>query len=169
MKKFLLLNLFFMFLLSPIFSVESIVGFWKTVDENSGRPQSIVGIYEYQGKYYGRLLATYNENGKIDDTIYKPKDRAPGVVGHPYYAGLDIIWNLTSKGNKLTNGHILDPQKGKIYGAEMWLLNNNLIVRGKLLIFGRNQTWLPVADNEFVGDFKKPNLKTFVPSIPRVR
>ena len=130
MKKFLLLNLFFMFLLSPIFSVESIVGFWKTVDENSGRPQSIVGIYEYQGKYYGRLLATYNENGKIDDTIYKPKDRAPGVVGHPYYAGLDIIWNLTSKGNKLTNGHILDPQKGKIYGAEMWLLNNNLSRQG---------------------------------------
>ena len=84
-----------------------------------------MGIYEYE-KSYGRLLATYNENGKIDDTIYKPKDRAPGVVGHTVSAGLDIIWNLTSKGNKLTNGHILDPQKGKIYGAEMWLLNNNL-------------------------------------------
>ena len=82
---------------------------------------------------------------------------------------MDIIWNLQNKNNKLTNGKILDPEKGRIYGAEMWVDNGRLIVRGKLLFFGRNQTWLPVPENEFTANFKKPDLKTFVPSIPKIR
>lgn len=163
MKKFLLLHLFFMMTFCQAWAAQDIVGFWKTIDENSGQARSIVAIYEYRGKYYGRIMGSYDENGKIDDSIYKPIERAPGVVGNPFYSGLDIIWDLYSKGGKFIGGEILDPEKGKVYGAEMWLKNGNLVVRGKILFFGRNQTWLPVADSEFTGTFKKPNLLTFVP------
>lgn len=169
MKNILSLNLFFILVCCQAIAMDDISGFWKTVDENTGRAQSIIAIYEYQGKYYGRLVGTYDENGNIKDSIYNPKERAPGVLGNPFYAGLDIIWNLQNNGNKLTNGKILDPEKGKIYGAEMWLKNGQLVVRGKILFFGRNQTWLAVADDEFKGSFKKPNLRTFVPSVPQVK
>ncbi len=169
MKKILLLNVFFILVFTQTFAVEDIVGFWKTVDEKSGQAQSIVAIYEYQGKYYGRLIGTYDKQGQIKDTIYLQKERAPGVAGNPPYAGLDIIWGLKNNGNKFTGGEILDPQKGRIYGAEMWLQNGLLIVRGKLLFFGKNQTWLPVADAEFEGSFVKPDLQTFIPSIPKVK
>lgn len=169
MKKFLFLNLFFLLFFTRLFSAEDIAGFWKTIDEHSGRAQSIVAVYEYQGKYFGRIIGTYNENGEIADNIYFPRQRAPGVIGNPFYAGLDIIWNLQNTGNKFSNGKIMDPEKGRIYGAEMWRHNNNLVVRGKLLFFGRNQIWQPVAEREFTGRFKKPDLRTFVPAIPRVK
>jgi len=169
MKKILMLNLFLMLVFCQSFAAEGIVGFWKTIDENSGKEQSIIAIYEYQGKYYGRIVATYDDKGKIVDSIYQPKDRAPGVIGNPYYSGLDIIWDLENKGNKFTNGKILDPEKGKIYGAELWRQNSNLVVRGKLLFFGRNQTWLPVQDKEFADNFKKPDLRSFIPVIPKVK
>lgn len=169
MRKFFLFCLFFMQAYSSAFSAEDIVGFWKTINENTGRAQSIVAIYEYQGKYFGRIIGTYDERGHIKDSIYYPKERAPGVIGKPFYAGLDIIWNLQNNGNKYTRGEILDPEKGRIYGAEMWLKNGNLVVRGKILFFGRNQTWLPVTDGEFADNFRKPDLKAFVPSIPRIK
>lgn len=169
MKKSFLVGLFFILSLCPLYASETITGFWKTIDDRSGKAQSIIAIYPYQGKYFGRIIATFNDQGKIKDSIYDPKERAPGVIGNPPYAGLDIIWNLQDHGGKLTNGKILDPQKGRIYGAEMWISNGNLIVRGKLLIFGRNQTWLPVADSEFSAEFKKPDLMTFVPTIPKVK
>lgn len=169
MKKLMLLSVFFVFSFHYLFAAEDITGFWKTIDENSGKAQSIIAIYPYQGKYYGRIVGTYNDNGAIKDSIYQPKERAPGVLGNPYYAGLDIIWNLQNTGAKFTNGQILDPQKGRIYGAEMWLKNGSLVVRGKLFVFGRNQTWFPVAESEFTAQFVKPDLTTFVPVIPRVK
>lgn len=166
MKKLLVLGLGYLFLFTHVLAAQDIVGFWKTVDEHSGKPQSIVAIYENQGKFFGRLIATYNDSGKIDDTIYAPKDRAPGVIGNPYYSGLDFIWNMKAEGPRYKDGKIMDPEKGKIYDAEMWIHGDNLIVRGEFLIFGRNQTWPPALDSDFPQGFKKPDLTAMVPVIP---
>ena len=168
MKRLLLLCFFLLsFYLQPLFS-EEIKGFWKTVDDKTGRPQSIVAVYSYQGKYYGRLIITFDDQtGKIEDTIYHASARAPGVVGNPYYAGLDIIWDLKQEGDKYTDGEILDPEHGRIYGAEVWRKGENLIVRGKVLFLGRNQTWPPANENDFPTDFKKPDLTNMIPAIPR--
>lgn len=149
---------------SPLFA-EDVVGFWKSVDEKTGKPQSIVGIYEYQGKYYGRLIVTFNDQGGFSDTIYDLKERAPGVVGNPYYAGLDFIYDLKKNGSKYTDGRIMDPEEGRVYDAEIWLDKGNLIVRGEIWIFGRNQTWPPALEGDFPPNFKKPDLKKFVPKI----
>ena len=147
-----------------LFASEGIEGFWKTINEE-GVAQSVIAIYPYEDVYYGRIIATFDDNGKIKDSIYKPVERAPGVVGNPPYSGLDIIWGMQNRGVKY-KGKILDPEKGNIYNAEIWREGNNLIVRGKLLMFGRNQEWVPMLDKEFPKDFKIPNLKTFTPSIP---
>lgn len=146
---------------------EGIVGFWKTVDDESGKPQSIIAIYPYQNKYYGRMIVTYNDKGELNDDIYHPKDRAEGVVGHPYYSGLDMIWDLHHEDGKFKAGKIMDPEKGRVYDAEAWIENGNLIMRGELLIFGKNQTWPRAADEDFPKNFIKPNLSKLVPSIPK--
>jgi uncharacterized protein (DUF2147 family) len=159
----------FLFLYHFSIEAEGIVGFWKTIDDETGKPQSIVAIYSHQNKYYGKLIATYNDKGETHDTLYNPKDRAPGVVGNPYYAGLDIIWNLKKNKNKYVGGKIIDPEKGKIYDSEAWIENGNLIVRGKIFIFGKNQTWPPATDADFPKNFQKPDLTTFVPTIPRIK
>jgi uncharacterized protein (DUF2147 family) len=147
---------------------EDIVGFWKSISDETKKPQSIIAIYPYQNKYYGRLIATYDDNGTISETIENPHDRAPGVKGHPYYAGLDIIWDLEKEGSKYTNGVILDPEKGDEYAAEVWIENGNLIVRGKIFFIGKNQTWPKALDSDFPQGFKKPDLTKLVPVIPEV-
>lgn len=162
------LILVFLIINTQVFA-EDVTGFWKTIDDKTGKPQSIVAVYEYQGKYYGRMIETINdETGQIDNTIERPKNRAEGVKGHPYYSGLDFIWGLEKKGNRYTNGHIMDPHEGKIYGCEMWLKDGNLIVRGEVLVFGRNETWPPATDADFPAGFQKPDITKFVPQIPEV-
>lgn len=164
MRKLILIMLA---ICSPL-AAQDIVGFWKSVDEHTSKPQSIVAIYDYQGKYFGRIIATYNESGTVQDSIYSPKERAPGIIGKPYYAGLDIIYDVQKEGERYKDGKIVDPQEGKVYNTELWLQDGNLIVRGEVLIFGRNQTWPPALDSDFPAGFQKPDLTKLVPQIPQV-
>ena len=166
MRK-ILLSLF-IFSIQVMAMAQDVVGFWKTINDKTGKAESIIGIYEYQGKYFGRIIATYGNNGQVEETIENPTDRAPGVKGHPFYNGLDIIWNLKPNGTKYTDGKIMDPEKGKIYDAKMWVENGNLVVRGEILFFGQNQTWPPAYEKDFPQGFKKPDLTQLVPTIPQV-
>jgi len=169
MKKCLLLAYFCLMLCNSLMAGDEITGFWKSIDDDTKKPQSVVAIYQYNGKYYGRLILTYDKNGHIKDTIYQPSERAPGVSGDPYYVGLDFLWDLTKDGHKYTDGQIMDPEKGRIYGAEAWRDGNNLIVRGEFLFIGRNQKWPPAGDGDFPPNFQKPDLATLIPKIPQVK
>lgn len=163
MKKLICL---FIFCFQSLLGQE-ITGFWKTINDKSGKPESIIAIYEHDGKYFGRIIATYNDQGKIQDTIANPKEKAKGVQGNPYYSGLDIIWDLTPNGTRFSQGKILDPEKGRIYDAEMWRQGSNLIVRGEVWVFGENQEWVPASDSDFPRDFSKPDIAKFTPVIPK--
>lgn len=143
-------------------------GFWKSINETTGKPQCAVAVYEYEGLHYGRIVGTYDTQGVMTETIYEPKGRAPGILGNPHYCGLDLIWHLDDSGNKF-KGKIVDPEKGNVYNAELWTENEDLIVRGKLFVFGRSQKWRPMTAADFPNGFKIPDLKKFVPSIPTVK
>jgi uncharacterized protein (DUF2147 family) len=167
MRKICLGSFFCLVILCGKVAAQGIGGFWKSVDENTGKPRCIMAVYEYADKYYGRIIGTYDENGKMTDTIYTPKGRAEGVNGNPYFCGLDIIWDLRDRGS-VYKGKILDPEKGNVYKAELWVEDGSLVVRGKLLFFGRSQIWPAVTAADFPKGFKKPDLAKFVPVIPDV-
>ena len=149
-----------------LFAAEDIGGFWKKLDDD-GKPQCIFGIYEHEGTYYGRIIGSYDENGQLSDTIYKPVGKAGGIVGTPHTCGLDIIYGLYDNGDNFV-GKIVDPTKGNIYNCEVWLQGDYLIVRGKVMMFGRSMTWYPISKADLPKNFKLPNMKTFVPSVPQV-
>jgi len=150
MKK--LLYILILALSSHIVLAKSDVeGYWMTIDDETNEAQSIVQVYEYQGKYFGRVVAL------LDD-----EDATADLPGSPKIKGMDIIWDLEADDGKYTGGEILDPAKGKVYGCELWRDEDKLIVRGKIAFFGRNQTWLSAKD--FKGDPtplvpQKPKLK----------
>ncbi|MBQ6705419.1 MAG: DUF2147 domain-containing protein [Opitutales bacterium] len=121
------------------FAADGVVGFWTTIDDETKEAKSVVQIYEYNGKIYGRVV-----------DVLKNKDATAKLPGAPKIIGLDIIWNLKKDGDEYSGGKILDPQKGKVYGCAIWRDGENLIVRGKIAFFGRNQTWLP--NKTFKGD-----------------
>jgi uncharacterized protein (DUF2147 family) len=158
---------FCLLLLSSAFAAEVITGFWKTVDEDTDKPQSIIAVYEYQGKYYGRLIGSYDDDGKMRDTIYTPQSRAPGVVGNPYYCGMDILWNLEDQGDGSYEGRIIDPREGNVYKAVVKARNGDLIVRGKVWMFGKSITWPAATTADFPKGFKKPDTAKFVPVVPK--
>lgn len=150
-----------------LFCTDDISGYWKTIDDKTGEARSVVAIYENEGFHYGRIIASFDHHGKVKDSIYAPVNRAPGVVGQPFYSGLDIIWYLVDAGNQF-KGKILDPEHGKVYNAELWIENGNLVVRGKVMMFGRSQTWIPATAADFPKGFKLPDLKSLVPAIPDI-
>ncbi len=159
-----LLTLFSFWVSFGLAAAEDITGFWKTINE-AGEAQSVIAIYPYQSLYYGRLIGTFNDVGVLDDSIYHPVKEAAGVMGHPHYSGLDIIWDLQEKGPSF-RGKVMDPSTGKVYNAELWIDGIDLMVRGKLFVFGRNQRWLPATPADFPKDFVMPDPSTFVPVIP---
>jgi uncharacterized protein (DUF2147 family) len=164
MKKLLFACIMFF---CSAYAGDDIRGFWKSVSSDTGKPECMVAVYEYKGLTYGRMIATFDDDGNIADTIYAPRKRAPGIVGNPFYCGLDFIFNLQDDGSKY-KGKIVDPREGNVYKAELWIEGSNLIVRGKLLMFGRSETWLPVYESKFPKGLKVPDVKKFVPSIPEV-
>ncbi len=131
----------------PALAAENIAGLYKTIDDETGEAKSLVQIYAYQGKMYGRVVKLFEDADK----------KAVGIKGDPKIVGLDVAWGLKDEGKRYEGGQILDPAKGKIYGCEMWREGNKLIVRGKIGPFGRNQTWI----YEGAGKSDK-----FTPSIP---
>jgi uncharacterized protein (DUF2147 family) len=116
------------------------VGFWKTVDDKTGKPRSIVRIYEENGKYFGRVEASLNP-GRAGRRCDKCTDERKGQL----IVGMVIVRGLQKDGNEFTGGDILDPDNGKVYHCKLKLKEQGtqLVMRGYLgaSLFGRSQIW----------------------------
>ena len=55
--------------ISSSISAQSIVGKWKTIDDETGKPRSVVDIYEKEGRYYGKIIKLFREPGEDPDPI----------------------------------------------------------------------------------------------------
>lgn len=116
-----------------------VTGKWKTIDDETGQPKSIVEIYEQNGKIYGKVVEILNP-AKKDSKCTK----CSGADKDKPIDGLIIIKGLTKDGDEYSDGDILDPQKGKLYSCTIKLDGKDkLSVRGYVGIsmFGRSQTW----------------------------
>ena len=160
MKNFIC---FYLLFCSQIFGAE-ITGFWKSLSDKTGKPDCIIAIYQYKDAYYGRIIGSFNLQGEMKDNLYTPIEKAPGINGNPYYSGLDFITHLTPAKFSY-KGKVIDPRNGKVYDAEVWRENEDLILRGKLLMFGKNKTWYPATKSDFPAHFKMPDTSKFTPTI----
>jgi uncharacterized protein (DUF2147 family) len=117
----------------------SVVGKWKTKDDDTGKFKSIVEFYVAKdGTLEGRII-------KILD-----KDKAPVCESCPgesdYGKGTPLEGMVIAKGiQKLgeKSGTIFDPAKAKNYKVEIRRDGKNLLVRGYVAFFYRTQVWYP--------------------------
>jgi len=139
MRKQFLTVLFVAFLGLFSAQAQSVVGKWKTVDDETGEAKSIVEITESGGKIYGKVVEILNpakKNAKCKDCSGEDKDKP--------ILGLTIIKGLKKSGNEYADGKILDPNKGKLYKCTVKLDGSDkLDVRGYvgISLIGRTQTW----------------------------
>jgi uncharacterized protein (DUF2147 family) len=124
------------------FGMSQITGKWKTIDDETGQPKSIVQIWKADdGMYYGKVMKIFDE-AKKDNVCDKcdPKDERYKKK----ILGMNIILGMKKTGNnEYTEGTILDPNNGKVYKCKIYREGANLMVRGYIAFLYRTQTWLP--------------------------
>ena len=124
-------------------NAQSIVGKWKTIDDETGEEKSIVQIWlSSDGLYYGKIMKLFDES-KAENVCDKcdPNDERYNQK----VVGMKIIMKMKKTGdNEWTEGTILDPNNGKVYRCKLFREGDNLMVRGYIAFLYRTQTWLPV-------------------------
>ncbi|HEY0047103.1 MAG TPA: DUF2147 domain-containing protein [Flavobacterium sp.] len=116
-----------------------VTGKWKTIDDETGKPISVVEIYRKNGKIYGRVSDIFDPKSRN-----KTCENCTGEDKGKPFLGLVVLKDLVQDGNEYGDGHILDPKHGKLYKCYINLENENkLKVRGYVgfSLFGRTQYW----------------------------
>src|SRR6478609_3541122 len=105
---------------------QSVIGKWKTIDDATGKPKSIIEIYEKSGKIYGKVVEVLQDaDKKRTCTECSGEDHNKPVLG------MIIIKGLTKDGKEYSDGKILDPKNGKLYKCFITLEEKDkLKVRG---------------------------------------
>lgn len=140
MKKYLLAILLVGSQLT-LHAQDTIFGKWKTIDDETGKPKSIVEIYEKDGKAYGKIVKLFRGPDEEQDPICEEcsDDRKNKKI-----IGMEIIRSMEKDDDEWEDGTILDPSNGKIYDCELWREGNELKVRGYIAFLYRTQTWKKV-------------------------
>lgn len=127
--------------LSMTASAADPVGRWKTIDDQTGKPKSIVEISRAaNGTLTGRIVELLNPS-KPNPVCDKCKDDRKNKP----ITGMEIIRGMKADGtNKYSGGTILKPDEGKVYKSKMELVDGGkkLEVSGCIAFICKSQTWL---------------------------
>ncbi len=118
---------------------QAITGQWKTIDDETGKPKSMVEIYIKDGKAYGKIVKLFREPGEDPDPVC---EECTDYRKNKKIIGMTIITDMVQDGNEWEDGEILDPNNGKIYDCKLWVEDGKLQVRGYVAFFFRTQTWV---------------------------
>jgi len=141
MKRIVIIVLCLIIAIQNISAQDPILGKWKTIDDESGKPRSVVEIYKKGDLYYGKVVDMFLEPHEYPDPVCDNCDE-----DDPRYMqktlGMEILEEAKKDGDEYVDGKILDPENGKVYSCKIWLEDGNLKLRGYIAFFYRTQTWL---------------------------
>ncbi|MFT4779810.1 MAG: hypothetical protein ACI80P_001472 [Flavobacteriales bacterium] len=139
-KKFILTVLAFTFCSMSLLS-QGVLGVWKSIDDETGEPKSLVEIYEKDGKLFGKIIKLFRE-ADLDQNplcIECSDERKDQPI-----LGMEIIRDMEQDGEQWEDGTICDPKSGKVYDCKLWIDkddSNILNVRGYVYFIYRTQHW----------------------------
>ncbi|WP_445747203.1 DUF2147 domain-containing protein [Polaribacter sp.] len=137
MKKILLTTFF----LVTFFNLQSqsIFGKWHSTNEETGEVDSVIEVYEKNGKAFAKIVEIKNpkrKNAVCDLCTGENKDKP--------ILGLNILTGLEKNGDEWSGGKILDPRNGKVYKCYIKLeTENKLKIRGYIgfSLIGKTAFW----------------------------
>ena len=114
------------------------VGVWLTYDDETGEQKSQIEVYEQNNKLFGKIvhLSRASLNHDCDKCEGERKDKP--------ILGMVVIENMTLRDGFWQDGRVLFPRRGKWYGCQFWLAENDpdiLVVKGNWGPFYRTQQW----------------------------
>lgn len=118
---------------------QTIFGTWNTYDDVSKELESVIEIYEKDGKAFAKII----------DIIDSEKRSAvctncSGKLKNQPILNMDILTGLKKNGEEWSGGKILDPKNGKSYKCYIKLIDKNTLkLRGYIgfSVFGRTAIW----------------------------
>jgi uncharacterized protein (DUF2147 family) len=117
------------------------VGTWRTIDDETKKPKSIVEISEVDGQVIGKVKEIL-QSDKGPNPLCEDCD---GERKNQPVIGMTIIWGMKKDGDVWDGGTILDPKNGKTYGCKLTPAadGKSLQVRGFMGVswLGRTQVW----------------------------
>lgn len=129
----------------PMHAQMTPVGNWKTIDDRTQKPRSVVKISETAETLTGVILERLDDGAKPSDVC----DKCPDDRKNRSLSGLEIIRGVGLKSNdagRWEGGRILDPESGKEYRLQLTPIEGGrkLEVRGFLGTpwVGRTQVWV---------------------------
>jgi uncharacterized protein (DUF2147 family) len=137
-----LIILLFCFFATPLIHSQSVIGKWKTIDDETGDAKSIVEVYSKSGKIYAKVIEILDLEHKNSVCI-----KCSGEDKNKSILGLIVIKGLTKDGSEYNSGEILDPKNGKLYKCALSLdSKDKLKIRGYIgfSLLGRTQYWYRV-------------------------
>ena len=148
MKKLMLSLILFTFSAMNCWA-DGVVGYWKTIDDKTDKPKSIIHITKHEDEFRGKIVRLLNpekQNAVCDECDGDKKDKP--------VLGMEIMWGFeeAKSGKTWEDGEILDPENGKVYSCKLTLKNDGqeLDVRGYIGFswIGRTQTWLRASEQD---------------------
>ena len=137
MKKILLTTFF----LIAAFTAQSqtIFGKWHSTNEDTGEVDSVIEVYEKNGKAFAKVIEIKNPKRKnaVCDLCTDENKNKPVL-------GLNILTGLEKEGEEWSGGKILDPRNGKVYKCYIKLeTENKLKIRGYIgfSLIGKTAYW----------------------------
>ncbi|MFO7724719.1 MAG: DUF2147 domain-containing protein [Oceanipulchritudo sp.] len=126
-------------------SASAIPGYWRTIDDATGKTKSIVELYEVgETGLEGRVTEILHSDRGPDPLC----ENCPGKRKGQPIKGMVILWDMDKQApREYSGGRILDPARGKVYKARLSLREDGkLEVRGFIGIplLGRTQVWEPL-------------------------
>jgi uncharacterized protein (DUF2147 family) len=137
MKKIFFTTL--LFALSITINGQSIFGKWNSTNEETGNIDSIIEVYEKDGKAFAKVIeikGSARKNAVCEKCEDENKNKP--------ILGLNILTGLEKNKDEWSGGNILDPRNGRIYNCYIKLIKpNKLKIRGYigLALFGKTAYW----------------------------
>lgn len=119
------------------------VGLWRQVDDETGKVQSEIRVFEKDGAVFGTIESLTDPKDATAVCEKCSDDRKDKPI-----KGLEIIRGLKKADGKdlWESGTILQPSTGKIFKATLAPIEGGkkLQVRGYIAFFYKTQTWIRV-------------------------
>lgn len=118
---------------------QTIFGKWNSTNDDTGKIDSVVEIYEKNGKAFAKIVEIKDENRQnavCEECTGKNKNKP--------ILGLEILSGLEKDDDDWSGGKILDPRNGKIYKCFIKLEEpNKLKLRGYIgfSLLGKTKYW----------------------------
>jgi uncharacterized protein (DUF2147 family) len=126
---------------SAFAATDTPVGTWKTIDDKTHQPKSIVEITDNNGELQAKVVKVLNSD-EGPNPICKECD---GARKNQPVEGMTIMWGVTRDDDVWDGGKILDPKNGKVYKVKLTLMDGGqkLDVHGYIgfALLGRSQVW----------------------------